>query len=280
MVLKVKNINRVRFIKRFKLEKEITLLKKNLDDVYLHSVELYSLAGAYQEVLNQVYFLFKSLDIKDCFDIYVVYDYLLKNGYLSSNHDFSCCYNVLDSIPLFGVNVIEGAGSCRHIASFLTDIYKRFGFVSVNMSMYLPSENFSLIDSSDIMRGKFNHLVSLVRNDKGTLLFDALNDYVFFVWNGVNVSPVGFPNVLIYCQYEGIFNRYLSCSKDSIMGNTDKEVVLGLEDRYQVMLDFCRNHGCYFDEFYSFNRDLYHDVLNKKKLLYREFSSYVFPHLV
>ena len=287
LVIQRKTMDVFHVFKKLKLSKEIYGLKKDLDDVYLNSIELNHLADSYQEVLNSIYSLFCMLEITNPIDIFVLYSYLVRKGYLSVDHLFVCSNDVTDSIPLLAVNVIEGAGVCRHIACLLTDIYKNFGYISANISMFLeryPSsftkEDYSCDGafSCTDTQNPYNHLVSLVKDRNGTLLFDALNDYIFFVWNHNNISPVFMPDIFVKCGYEKFFNSQIDRNFSYYLQNTNLDTVVNIRDCYNYRWDFCKKNQEYFDDFYLHNCDLYQDVTAKKRILSREFSRYIYQN--
>ena len=284
LLIQRKTIDVFHVFKKMKIGKEIYDLKKDLDDVYLNSVEFNSLVETYHDLLNKIYDMFCMLGVNTPVDIFVLYSYLVRNGYLSVNHNFICSNNVKDSIPLLSVNVIEGAGVCRHISCLLTDIYKNFGYICANISMDLeryPSsfsrEGYSCDGSLSSIPtcGPYNHLVSLVKDKNGTLLFDALNDYIFFVWNDKNISPVLGEDILVKCGYEKFFNSQIDRDFSYFLQNTNLDTIVVLRDYYNYMWDSVKKNRDYFENFYLSNCDLYQDVTDKKRILSREFSRYI-----
>ena len=153
------------------------LINKNIDFAFANMVlSLVGFCGSFSLVLNnnkelttdasEVVPLYKefikkynneinkTFDLKDPYEIYALYYYLYKNGYLSINKDFK--YDVdaksNDIASLMGCNVLSGSGVCRHISGLLSDIMCDYGMDAINMSVY--GSNYFIVFDTFTLFGK------------------------------------------------------------------------------------------------------------------------------
>ena len=223
--LKEKYLSSFRILEKLMIKRDIYLLKRQLENVYFHSFELNTLLYDYRSVVLHISSLFKDLLFIDPIQIFSAYSYFIQNGFLSCDKKFVYRRDVDDLFPLFGINVIDGMGVCRHITSFLTDVYRELGFVSYNVSTIssdLSCYSLSLkefeCDSSGMeyfgdihsyqsyLKKDYNHLVTLVVSKDGSFVIDPTNSLIFYVNQDKKVTLLQDENITIRCGYEKIFN--------------------------------------------------------------------------
>lgn len=293
--LEMRNTPFFQFLEKIWIKKEIDYLGSQLEDVYVNSSEFWNLLNSYKEVVSHVVSLFKELDILDPVKVFSVYSYLIRSGFLSYQHQFVYNKMVDDGIYLLGSNVISGEGVCRHICSFLTDIYQKMGYVSCNISMVankdlesMEKKKYPCIvhDEKRSLKGRlddffyfistggapYNHLVTLVKDSHGTLLMDPTNDIVFFVGASKDIFPVIEKDIYMNCTYMPLFNSDIDVPFSSFLKTTDSDVVQGIFDKYDATWNFCEKNSGLFEYFYCDNYDLYQDVVRKRKVLIKEFK--------
>lgn len=240
-------------------------------------------------ILNFVDFL-KKQDITDPLEIFVVYQYLYRNGYLSYNQTFNYDVNMKDLSKLSGADVVRGTGVCRSISSFLTDVYKKFGYNSCNL---LVNANRGVLDSIE-RQGNYpkwkitnktqkfskivtkftsvlpvsNHLITFIEKDGKCLIFDPTNDGFLIKRNN---NELVLPNN----EKESMKLNYLLNSIQRILGavanlkgNKELKEELNLptidyeeyKRIYIETLNYCKNNIQMFQEFYENNKSLYEDL--------------------
>ena len=282
-------------VKKVNLKREMHKMMSVLGEVYENSIELNSLKESYMEFIHKICYFFKKLDISNPIVIFGVYSYLLKNGYLSFQHKFVYRKNIEDCYPLFGTNVIEGEGVCRHISAMLTDIYNEMGFVSYNLSSIfdrsiprlltqelnvindmVPSASFtSRFLSYLIVYPPYNHLVTLVNSENGSLIIDATNDGIFFVNQKKQIVSVLNSNMSIECGFEQLFNKDTNYKLSELLVPTHSDSIYYLAFYYYQGYHFADSYCSYFEDFYQDNKNLYVDVVEQKRGLSKEFSRYI-----
>ena len=88
--------------------------------------------------------LIEGLDIESPLDIYLIFSYLLRNGYLSLNKNFKRTDDntvdiiIKENIP--GINIMCGEGVCRHASSLFTDIFNTINLNSKMVNGYLSEK--------------------------------------------------------------------------------------------------------------------------------------------
>ena len=103
----------------------------------------------YKEFIHNYNKLNRTFNLNDPYEIYALYYYLYRRGYLSINKDFRYDVDAVSNniAPLMGCNVLSGSGVCRHISGLLSDIMNDYGMDSVNMSVY-SSKYYVVFDTS------------------------------------------------------------------------------------------------------------------------------------
>ena len=85
----------------------------------------------YDEVLKNYTKLNKDFELENPVELYVLFTYMLQNGYLSKEHQFEEKYkDTYDINSIHAANVLNGKVCCRHIAVMFKDILKLYGMDS------------------------------------------------------------------------------------------------------------------------------------------------------
>ena len=260
-------------LRYFELRKKLILTgkiiktKRDLEIVYMNSSEMYSLVYSYQELLDRFFQLTITLGFKSSIEIFALYNFLIKNGYLSVTHHFMYTKDIKDCFPFLGINVVEGEGVCRHIASMLTDFFKRQGFISANISMVFQNLSDFVIDNQEFdekepeekqrkepkKKSIFNHLVTLVKDRDGTLLLDPTCGLIFYVWNNQIISPLFHQEFVMKCQYEDFFNLNVSQNLSQLLTTTNEEMLLHINRIYHDTMKKIMENIPLLDAFYQNN---------------------------
>lgn len=243
-------------------------------------------------VANLANFL-KAQNITDPVEIFAIYQFMYRNGYLSFNHNFNYDIDMKDLSALNGADVVRGTGVCRSISSFLTDLYKEMGYDACNL---LVSANRKVVNNID-RQGNYpkwkiskktnrfvktiskisnifpmtNHLITLVEKDGKTYIFDPTNDG-FLVKGKYN-------NLVLPNQKEGRMKiSYFVNSIHRILGTTgnlksNKQIQNHLKQptidnaQYKTLyinsLTFIKNNLLLFEKFYEENEHLYVELFQE-----------------
>jgi len=277
--------------------------QSNYIDLYLTSVEYQELNKVYKIVLEELSSLFEKMEFDNEMKIFAGYYYLLRNGYLSVEKSFYYRRNIEHAKLLEGANIMEGYGNCRNISGMLTDLLQQSNYEVYNISMLLPEDakfsifNYDFIEEIqekvEILIGgkeikenvlyrimdnlfslfniqKPNHLVTLFRNDIHSYGIDPTNNAIFRVDDKIGSFVEGGNNY--YIHYDKIDNRNQKNKLSSLLKTTSCELVDSLVRDYYTVYDSCSSYTDIFEKFYQEHRCLYEEVVDKKKILVREYS--------
>ena len=112
-----------------------------------HNKNIKEITNLYNEFIINYNKLNKTFELSNPIEIYTMFNYLLRNGYLSVNKEFEFSKeNVKDIRDIMGVNVINGQGVCRHIAPMFTDILNNFGIESCQLGVYSRGVNLNVLN--------------------------------------------------------------------------------------------------------------------------------------
>ena len=294
--LKIKrdNLSIFDISKKIDLSFEIKAMNNGLDDVYINSYEFNQLEDVYREFISRIGDFFRNNGIVDVIEILSVYSYFIKNGYLSYDKKFVYKKTLDDCIYMLGSNVVSGFGVCRHITSMLTDIYKELGYDSYNISMiFEKSKSFSKQSFLAIKErkkicecikkyiyillcgGYYNHLVTLVNNDSGSLIVDPTNDIISYVNFAKRIFSVKDRCQCFDCSFMSVFNNEEEIAFDSILNVTDLSVLDRIGNNYNNGWNKISNNNYLADNFYEKNVNLCKEIDSKRRVLSYEFNRYL-----
>ena len=243
-------------------------------------------------IINLANFL-KEQNITDPVEIFTVYQFMYRNGYLSYNHNFNYDIDMKDLYKLNGADVVRGTGVCRSISSFLTDLYKEMGYDSCNLLVNANRTVLNNIDrQGDYPKWKIskktsgfvktiskvssvipmsNHLITLLEKDGKTYVFDPTNDA--FLIKGKNnelILPDQKDGRMKISYFMNCVHRILgqtgnlkskSQIEDYLQNPTiDYETY---KEIYKNTLIYIRNNISLFQQFYENNNSLYLDLFQK-----------------
>lgn len=139
----------------------------------------YNVDLLYNNAINEVAALAKSLKLDNSLEVYYLFDYILSNGYLSNTdpiltEDDSNLLDLSDE-ELLGLDVMYGQMNCRHITDFFTKVLMKLGYDAYAMPCYITTSKY---DENDLP----NHVITII-NDNGTLYIDATNKIIFDRYN-------------------------------------------------------------------------------------------------
>ena len=247
----------------------------------------------YNNIITNLANFLKDQNITDPVEIFTVYQFMYRNGYLSYNHNFNYDVDMKDLSKLNGVDVVRGTGVCRSISSFLTDLYKEMGYDSCNL---LVNANRTVLNNID-RQGNYpkwkiskktsgfvkiiskvssvipmpNHLITLLEKDGKTYVFDPTNDA--FLIKGKNnelILPDQKDGRMKVSYFMNCVQRILGqigtlkskaqiedyLQNPTIDYETYKEI-------YKNTLIYIKNNISLFQQFYENNNSLYLELFQK-----------------
>lgn len=98
----------------------------------------------YSEFVKNYNKLNKTFELNSPMEIYLLFYYLLYQGYLSKDKIFKFeDKNSVDIMSIYGVNIFTGNAVCRHIASMLSYIMNDYGIMARQMMVYASDAKLS-----------------------------------------------------------------------------------------------------------------------------------------
>ena len=251
--------------------------------------EYQSLKEYYNKVIDNFISFAQSLDIKDPIEIFSLYVYLYRGGYLSYNHQFTYDIDMKDLSLLNGLDVIRGTGVCRSISSMLTDIYQRIGFNSSNLSVNTNGETIQNLSHLCPLKleksekgGKFakvissftkviklpNHLITIVDDTKYSYPLDPTNDGILYpskfgklrVHNNPKLGMQNYVSVLTLQSLMGNFTTPNKIPGVLRQLNMDTIELSTFEFLYRNTLGIIERNKDKLNSFYEENKDLYERI--------------------
>lgn len=251
--------------------------------------EYQGLKEYYNKIIDNFISFANSLDIKDPIEIFSLYVYMYRGGYLSYNRQFTYDIDMKDLSLLNGLDVIRGTGVCRSISSMLTDIYQRMGFNSSNLSVNTSGETIRglshlcplKLDKSE-KGGKFakivstftkviklpNHLITIVDDTNYSYPLDPTNDGILYPSKfgklRVHNNPkLGMQNYVSILTLQSLMGNFTTPNKiPGVMRqlNMDTIELSTFEFLYRNALGIIERNQDKLNSFYEENKDLYEQI--------------------
>lgn len=255
----------------------------------------------YNKIINSFNRLCDELKLRDPIDIFILFVYMYRKGYLSVGHSFEYDTDMKDFASLFGIDVIRGHGVCRSIASMLNDIYIErnldSGTLTVCAKNLKEAEKFSkakiqitqngakvakIIGKITKTIGISNHLIIDLYYKGYNLKLDPTNDLILI--NGKFGKIKTYTSAKTAMKKGAITNCKLTIQRiiksPSRLSDwlLDREIVYSYDeykDRYIKVNDIIDNSQAILEEFYVYNKDNYKyidEISSKQKsMLKRNF---------
>lgn len=124
----------------------------------------------YQEFITNYNKLNNTFGFNEPISVYTMYNYLLYKGYLSKDKSFiNSNEKCIDLPTLYGVDIFNGRGVCRHISSLLSDILNDLGIESVSFGCYMRpySLDVKLVEKGEYSKEKIiKNIYRYVQDEK------------------------------------------------------------------------------------------------------------------
>ncbi len=271
---------------------------RNYEINVIKSVEYENLYKSYMIMLKEVLELLKNLNADNEMKMFAMYIYLYRKGFLSLNHEFYFSTFSHDSryYP-FGANIACGEGCCRHISSMLNDLLHLSNIQSYNIIMNLDDSFSGFVDDVPIQLGqideddvvvaddfftkiarfldftckfnRFNHCATLFVDDEHSYIMDATNNSLFFIHDSkafnCNYFEIG---------YYKAFNDFKKIKLSKVLEETNCKKIELLSNDYYNIINMCKECDDIFEKFYKEHKDLYGEIVDKRRILGNELSKY------
>lgn len=146
---------------------------EKIEDIWLIEKLLYSEAlGKYDLFITKVAEFIKSLGFKNGYEASVCLSYLIHNGFLSNDLEFSDMPpNQLAEITCrYGINIVLGDGCCRNYSAIHKEVFEQLGYHSELFRCYQGSNTFNRAKYA-----KANHVINLIQHEGVTYGIDMYN---------------------------------------------------------------------------------------------------------
>lgn len=290
----------------------LELLKEIASSIYSTSItlnfrtqtltkEYKELNSLYNELLENTAEFYKELGLNNPVEIFAIFVFMYRSGYFSYNKEFKYSTNMKDFAKLNGIDVIRGKGVCRSISSMLTDIYRKMGMNSSNLTVRANDESIKNLQKLGPIKlekepsskrfvkvvttiTKYiplsNHLITTVESDGINYIFDPTNDG--YLYSGekdrliipnrneyMNNYSLGLITTLL--NLLGAYNNGINIFK-----KIDQLDLPNLKEEYyeltynKTIENYTKNTDI-FKKFYEYNKE----IINKIYEISNEQSSYI-----
>lgn len=238
---------------------------KDVFDVCRKLDVIESFSDSYNMVIKEFVALGNSLGCNNSLDIGILFALLLRKGVFSitKSHEYDMDGNI--SFGQYYVNLFYGNGVCLNYSDMLKDIYRGFGYNSVNMLC-----DYSILGDSD---RKVNHVVTLIEDKEVFYLFDSTFLMTFNCINNesaVNIFGFGKISLLPYLSSCVFSNDKFSfntlkrfCLRNNSYSLYDKS---DFADSYSKIVKVMNENECLISEFAEKIKFPVADIVAKTKV--------------
>lgn len=241
----------------------------DLEHILPYSIIIDQIEDLYQEFLINYNKLNKIFDLNNPIEIYTMFNFLLRDGYLSVDKKFEFSKEALKSSSILdGPIVITGKAVCRHTCGMLTDILNSYGIESYNLGVCTKKGVALKFKIKDIMeRILGNHVITFAVSDENSYYLDPTKKQIYrlreneknILYNDIydNISikllSLDILNDEMFCS---IIKEQLSQKYPSVTREEEEKMIEQTIDKYNGNMDV-------FEQFYNDNRELYKDISSK-----------------
>lgn len=207
--------------------------------------EYKNLNKIYDEIVLNTKNLISIIENNNPVSIFVTYNYLYKNGYLSYNKNFNFDdKNVINIMNLLGIDLFRGKGICRTISPLLTDIYKKFGYNARTLCV-----NCSQIPLKGLLP---DHVITLVDDGFNSYKLDPTNGLMFQKGDSNNLLAFGEKRQTVKCKMVAtmLFNNDINLLTYIKQYNMPDIDLNSYESIYLQALENCNQSKEIFERFY------------------------------
>lgn len=255
----------------------------------MQSHEYLELQGIYKNVLKEVRGLIQKMNVEQSTEICAVYEYLLKNGYLSVNGNFRYSNDALEARYLEGTSILSGLGRSIGVQSFFKDLLQESNVESyillLKNSKLLDTLIHESLEEGNISINKFEQFccdlafclgirqdwpVTLIKEEKKSYMIDFYYNRLLTVGEDQKIYLVQDEQGekrsfdLVSASYPSSYNDRKRKRVKPLLIPSSKETASMIE-MYSKMMEKCPNYQDDFEKFYKQQKDLYEELVFKNR---------------
>ena len=241
-----------------------------MEDKLTESVKAEYYYYFYYEIIENTAKLCHELNIKDQFSVFIIFNYLLWNGYFSEdkNYFFSKEKTIYQSI-YFAMSIMTNYGVCLNNSHMLCDLFKKLEYKSAIVEGYLSNNlklNYNLNIKAksadeknniipniketffDFLTKKSNHACVLNLEDNNPYIFDSTNNCIFYLKN--TKAPILSGRGYFKPTNDSTTPWYI---KEKLEKNTTVASNINIGNFFKENVDLCNKNLNLLDDFYDEN---------------------------
>lgn len=135
----------------------------------------------YYNILHSTKKLYEKLKLEDSFEVFMVYTYMLWNGYFSLNKNYYFNYNRKIIEENYALGIVNGKGTCLENSYMLNDLYKVLGYdsyiVKSKINMLKVNQDFikRKVEKKENNIKDTGNICVLVKDNKYDSIYDPTN---------------------------------------------------------------------------------------------------------
>lgn len=212
--------------------------------------------SVYDSMISDYITLQEKFDVKNPLDITSFYTYMYRNGILSEKNAFRYSIEPKYDLPnFFELDVINGEGCCRNIASFLHNILDKCDMKNFRLQAYHPSG-----EDSFVKRKYGNHLIVAVFYENHRYLLDPTNNTL--LTGSEKIVSDGKHNISL-CLTASTFDHISNRDKKKIINLVDGINLYEGRKQNKKIWNMCEKNRDILYNFYLDEFDKYREINEK-----------------
>lgn len=230
----------------------------------------------YYKLLHSIKNFYDEIGLEDSLGIFIMYTYMLWNGYFSIDRKYQFNYNRKITEKCYGAGIMLGVGTCVENSYMLNDIYQmlKYDSIIIHNKIKKLKINEELIErkiiksDNNIKKNKFNHLSVLVNDANYNFIYDPTNLTCFNLkksTKALGINNKGIMNIDLNTDFYFYYEKYhleRILSKINYDKKNNKDEIIF---RIYKLLEFCKNNEKYLELFYSDNKEKIKNIVKEKK---------------
>ena len=242
-----------------------------IDTMFISYIERLSkdhkeLKALYDEVILRTSNFSRDLGLTKPVEIYNLFCSLYNSGLLSYKRKFKYNNEGKNLSNLMGIDVIRGSAVCRHISSFLCDVYRKSGYKSNSLSVYMadtPDEAPENIFQRLLPKKIANHQIASVVNGETKIVLDPTNMLLLkfdnekncYYGDDLEMYPRQFSNLIVRISGKEdtlLVSKYIipNINEEESEEELEKSADV-IKHNYDATIDFFRQNKAIYKDIYK-----------------------------
>lgn len=240
-------------------EKLKQIQKKHINEntrIYNENKELLDL---YNQYINNIVELFAIIKENKKSDFYytMIFNILMEMGFFSFNRTFNSKDKKFKELPIkHGLNIVNGEGICRHIASFYEDIFSAFYNYPLKICCFYPQGS-----QNENTRLYGNHVINLTYYHDMLYGFDITNHCIYTPINDTLLKRLENDDLLTYTPGGNLLFKLLTLLKET------PDLFNEVNEIKEMLLNSCKLKPMSKEDYYQFIIQTNKYITEKEKLL-------------